>query len=58
MFDLLASIFDPDNDYKCGREAGQDAGLIEQILHDAIPFGSEGYNAGFEDGLADQDEDR
>jgi hypothetical protein len=53
MLDLL-SIFDPNHDYDCGIKAGHDAGLIEQILHDAIPFASEGFKAGYEDGLADQ----
>jgi hypothetical protein len=54
MFDLLASIFDPDYDYKNGRAAAHDAGLLAQILFDVLPFGSEGFEAGYEDGLADR----
>jgi hypothetical protein len=51
-------MFDPKDDYNKGVAAGRDAGFIQEILHDAIPFSfSESYEAGFRDGLADRDEE-
>lgn len=53
MFNLL-STFDPNEDFTAGEAAARDAGLIEQVLYDAIPFGSDGFKAGYEKGWADR----
>ncbi len=55
MFNLLSSIFDADNtEYRSGIEAARDAGLIEQVLYDVIPFGTEAFKAGYEKGSAER----
>jgi hypothetical protein len=56
MFDLLSSIFDADNEeFDSGCAAGRDAGLLEDVLYDVLPFGTEAFEAGYEQGRADRD---
>jgi hypothetical protein len=54
MFDLLASILDPDDsEYTDGIPAGRDAGILLQGLYDVLP-GTAAFDAGYEKGLADR----
>ena len=54
MCDLLSSIFDPNYDFNRGEEAARDAGWFQDMLHDVLPFASEGFTAGYEKGRDDR----
>lgn len=56
MFDFLSTIFDGRNEeFYSGCDAGRDAGLLEDLLYDVLPFGTEAFEAGYEQGLTERD---